>query len=580
MDNQSIAKIFEEIGNILEIQNQNPFRFKAYYRAAQTIENLSQELSEIYKADKNGLTKIPGIGRALADTIIEILETGKSRGHDALVKTLPEGFLNMLDIRGVGPKKVKLFYTELAVKNIVELKEAAEKRLLQTLPGMGEKSESEILAAINEYLSTSHDRRLLFDAMQQADEFVAHLGDGGSGGKNSATSKLIEAIEPCGSLRRRAETVGDIDILCASKNPEKIMERYVSYPEIAKILSQGSTKSSVVLKSGIQVDLRVIDKESFGAALQYFTGSKEHNVRTRDIAKRKGLKLSEYGVFDNDKMIAGKTEKEVYNAIGLPFIPPEMRENRGEIELAEKLGVKGEKNMPKLIELKDLRGDLHVHSDWSDASQDIETVAMAYKKAGFDYIAMTDHSAFIGITHGMDENRIKQQWKEIDKLNKKLAPFKILKGCEVDIHKDGTLALPDEILKKLDIVIVAVHSAFTLPEPEQTARIIKALKNPYVKILAHPSGRLINKRPAYKVDMDAIIKTAVENDVALEINSSPSRMDLQDIYVKRAKELGAKFAINSDSHHSSHMEYLKFGVFVARKGWLEAKNVINTMPIS
>jgi DNA polymerase (family 10) len=572
MDNQSIAKIFEEIGNILEIQGQNPFRFKAYYRAAQTIENLSQELSEIYKADKDELTKIPGIGRALADTIIEIITTGKSKGHDALVKTLPEGFLNMLDIRGVGPKKVKLFYTELAVKNIAELKDAAEKRMLQTLPGMGEKSESEILAAINEYLSTSHDRRLLFDAMQQADEFVAYIKEG-------KTGNLIEAIEPCGSLRRRAETVGDIDILCASKNPEKIMEKYVSYPEIAKILSQGSTKSSVVLKSGIQVDLRVIEKESFGAALQYFTGSKEHNVRTRDIAKRKGLKLSEYGVFDDDKMIAGKTEKEVYNAIGLPFIPPEMRENRGEIELAEKLGVKGEKNMPKLIELKDLRGDLHVHSDWSDAAQDIETVAMAYKKAGFEYIALTDHSAFIGITHGMDENRIQQQWKEIDKLNKKLAPFKILKGCEVDIHKDGTLALPDEILKKLDIVIVAVHSAFMLPEAEQTARIIKALKNPYVTILAHPSGRLINKRPAYKADMDAIIKAAIENDVALEINSSPSRMDLQDIYVKRAKELDAKFAINSDSHHSSQMEYLKFGVFVARKGWLEAKNVMNTKPL-
>ncbi len=563
MDNKTIAKIFEEIGNILEIQGDNPFRFNSYYRAAQVIANLPQELEMIYGTDSKSLTKIPGIGKALADKIIELIKTGKCREHDALVKTLPKGFLEMLNIRGVGPKKVKLFYTQLAVKNIDELKAAAEKHLLRTLPRMGEKSETEILAAIKEYASAPRNRRMLFDAMNYAEKYVSYI-------KNL---REIDAIEPCGSLRRRADTIGDIDILCASNKPKIVMKKFTTYPEIAKVLSQGKTKSSVVLKSGMQADLRVVDKKIFGAALQYFTGSKEHNVRVRDIAKRRGLKISEYGVFKGQKLIAGKTEKEVYAAIKFPYIEPEMRENRGEIELAE-----NGKKMPRLIELKDLRGDLHVHTNWSDGSEDLKTVACAYKNAGFNYVAISDHSPTIGITHGLDEKRFRKQWREIDALNKKLAPFKILKGGEIDIRKNGDMDFPDEFLKQFDIVIAAVHTSFNLPEQEQTARIIKALKNPYVKILAHPSGRLINKRPPYKVNMEAVIKAAIDNNVALEINSSPLRMDLQDIYVKPAKELGAKFTINSDGHQPNQIAYLRYGIFVARRGWLEIKNVINTQP--
>jgi len=570
MDNQTIAKIFEEIGNILEIQGDNPFRFNSYYRAAQIIANLPQELETIYRTNPKSIIKIPGIGKGLEEKIIELIETGKCREHEALVKTLPDGFLEMLNIRGIGPKKVKLFYTQLAIKNIGELKLAAEKHLLRDLPGMGEKSESEILSAINEYVSSSHNRRLLFEAMNYAEEYIAYMknNDGAADGCG-----LIDAIEPCGSLRRRVETIGDIDILCASKNPKKVIEKFTEYPKISKVLNKGETKSSVILKSGMQVDLRVVDKKIFGAALQYFTGSKEHNVRVRDIAKRRGLKISEYGVFKGKKLIAGKTEKEVYAAIKFPYIEPEMRENRGEIELAE-----SGRKMPRLIEFKDLCGDLHVHTNWSDGSEDLETVALAYKNAGFNYISISDHSHTVGITHGLDEKRFREQWKEIDALNKKLAPFRILKSGEIDIKKNGEIVFPDEFLKQFDIVIAAVHTSFNLPEEEQTARIIKALKNPYVKILAHPTGRLINKRPAYKVNMEAIIKAAVDTNTILEINSSPFRMDLQDIYVKRGKELGAKFTINTDGHHSSQMEYLKYGIFVARRGWLEAKDVINTQP--
>lgn len=573
MDNQNIAKIFQEIGDILEIMNENVFRIRSYRRAALTIANYPYEMSDLYTRDSKLLEKIPGIGSALRDKIIELIKTGKCKEHAELLKKFPKGFLDILRIRTVGPKKLQLFYGKLGIKNIEQLKLAAMRGRLRDLPGMGEKSEKEILEAIKEYSAMPHERRLLHDAMIEADRYIEYM----------KKSPEVELIEPAGSLRRRLETIGDIDILCASKKPAKIMEYFVKYPAVANVLSKGGTKSAVVLKNGMQVDLRVIDKKVFGAALHYFTGSKAHNIRIRDRAKKMGLKISEYGVFRGAKLIAGKTEKEVFASVGFPYIEPEMREDRGEIELAARHG-----KFPKLINLADLCGDLHIHSKWSDGTAEIEEIAKMYKERGFKYIAITDHSPTVGVAHGLTEDRLEMQWDEIDEINKNLGrakagvhgqSFKILKGAEVDIRKNGELDYPDKILKQLDIVVASVHMRLKLTEEEQTKRIITALKNPYVTILGHPSGRLIGSREPLKFDMEAVIKAAIDSKVVLEINSFPDRLDLQDIYVKMAKELGAKFAISSDSHNLAHFEYLKYGVFVGRRGWLEAKDVINTWPI-
>lgn len=578
MDNKRIAQIFQEIGDILEIKGENRFRVLAYRKAEQSILDLGRDLSDIYQEDPKKLLEIPGIGKDLAAKIVELLQTGKCVYYENLVKTFDVGLLEMLRVRGVGPKKVLLFFNTLQINSVEKLRQAAADGKLRELPGMGEKSETEIIKALAEY-ERHTERMMLSEALYLAEKIVKYLQQ----------CPAARRVEYAGSLRRKRETVGDLDILVAvqdkAKNYQIVSDYFVKFPDVKSVIAKGETKTSVILRSGIQSDLRVIDEKVFGAALHYFTGSKDHNVTLRDKAKKMGLKVSEYGVFKlhngKESLVAGKTEEEVFKAVGLPFIPVELRENRGEIEAAEK------GKLPHLVNLKDLRGDLHVHSRWSDGQNEIEEIARAYYEAGFEYIALTDHSPAVAVAHGLTPERFELQWTEIEALNaeyeaahkKGARPFKILKGTECDILPDGTMDLPDKVLKKMDIVVASVHSRFHLSENDQTKRILKALENPYITILGHPSGRLINRREPYRVDMEAVIDAAIAHRVALEINGQPARLDLFDFYCKLAQHKGALFAIDSDSHHFQQRSFLEFGVAVARRGWIEAKNVLNTMSL-
>ncbi len=570
MDNKQIADVFDEIGDILEIKGVNFFRVNAYRKAALTINNLAEDLRQVVEKTPTELSRIPGIGQALKDKIVELVKTGKCQEHERLKEGFPEGLLEMLKLRGVGPKKVKLFYSELNITTLAALKDAAERGLLRELPKMGEKSESEILKAIEERENFSIERRYIHEATQEADAYINYM-------KNL---KEIKKIQYAGSLRRCKETIGDIDILLTVEDPEKVREKvmrhFVEYPEVRKIVAEGDTKSSVVLGSGLDVDLRVVAEESFGAALHYFTGSKEHNIKMRDIAKNKGLKLNEYGLMDGDKIVAGESEEAIFEELGLPFIPPEMRRNDGEIEYAQKHG-----KVPKLVELSDIRGDLHNHSNYSDGKNSLLEVAESFIERGYEYFAMTDHSKVMAVTNGLDKEKIERQWAEIDEVQEQLGDkIKILKGCEVDILKDGSLDFEDEVLSKLEIVVISAHLFHSLPADEQTKRLISAIENPHSMILGHPTGRLINKRSPMQYDMQKVIDACVENDVALEINSNPHRLDLAEKYLRIAKDKGAKFAIDTDSHSIHNHDFMSFGVGMARRGWLEGCDVINTWPLA
>lgn len=589
MDNQRIAEIFEEIGNILDIKGENRFRILAYRKAAQNILSLPQELRDIAQENPKALEEIPGIGKDLASKIAEMISTGKCAYHTQLLKTFDKGLLDILRVRGIGPKKVKLFYARLGIDSIEKLRQAAQKKQLRTLPGMGPKSETEILNSISDY-EKHQERMTLSEALHQANKLVEYM----------KKCPQISHVQFAGSLRRMKDTIGDIDILVSAKNAEKdspkITKHFLQYPDAEKTLAHGETRSAILLRSGVQTDLRILDEKVFGAALHYFTGSKGHNIVIRDRAKKMDFKVSEYGVFRLKKtkngnppeevFIGGKTEEEVFKAVGLPYIIPEMREDRGEVEAALA------NRLPKPVEYADLRGDLHVHSQWSDGTQSIETVAKAYYEAGFEYIALTDHSPAVGVAHGLTPERFELQWDEIDAVNKDFLklfqkkttrrgqyPFTILKGVECDIKADGSMDLPDDTLAKMDVVIASVHSRFKLSEQEQTERIIKATAHPYVNILGHPSGRLINQREPYAVDMEKVVDACVKHHVALEIDGQPTRLDLFDYYCKMAKEKGAKFTIDSDSHNTNQMEFLQFGISVARRGWLEKKDILNTLPL-
>lgn len=570
MDNKKIASIFEEMADIFDIKGDSVFKINAYRKAALVISNFPYDLRDVVAKDPQQLENIPGIGKGLKDKIIELVNTGKCEEHDELRKAIPKGLLELLEIRGIGPKKVKALYLHLKVQSINDLKEACEKHKVKDLPGMGEKTENEILKAIQEHAYFSTKRHIISEAMQEAKRIISYM----------EKCDDVKRIEYAGSLRRRQETIGDIDILVTVKNPKKssdtVMTHFNSYKEILTILSKGDTKSSVVLQSGIQVDLRVIDDESFGAALHYFTGSKDHNIKMRDLAKKKGLKISEYGVFKGEKMISGKTEEEVFKSVGLPYIIPEIRYNNGEIEY----GLKNKK-FPEFIELKDMKGDLHNHSTYSDGKASIEEMAEAFIAKGYEYFAITDHSSIMAIVNGMSTKDIQRQWKEIDELNKKLkGKIKILKGCEVDILKDGSLDFSDDVLKELDIVVISAHMYGTLGYDAQTERIITAIENPYAKILGHPTGRLINKRAPMEFDMEKVIEACVQNNVAIEINSNPLRLDLPDRFIKIARDKGAKFVIDTDSHSVEQPDFMEYGVFNARRGWLTKEDVLNTKSFS
>lgn len=566
MDNLQIAKVFHEMGDILEIQGENFFKVNAYRKGALTVENLPQDLRTVVAKDPKSIGDIPGIGKALTDKIIELVETGKCSAHEKMKAGFPAGLLEMLSLRGLGPKKVKLFYEALEITSIEQLKEAAEKGALRDLPKMGEKSEMEILKSIDEHSKFSSERSLINDALRQAERYIDYM----------KTCPEVDKIQYAGSLRRRQETIGDVDILVAVDDPKKvgpiIMKHFNSYDKVINVIADGDTKSSVILNGGLQADLRVVEKGSFGAALHYFTGSKEHNIRIRDMAKKRGLKVNEYGLFKGVEKLAGETEEGIFEALGLPFIPPELRQNDGEFEID---------NIPHLVEQSDLKGDLHCHSIYSDGIRTIEEMAEAFIKQGYEYFAITDHSHAVGITGGMDEAKIKKQWKEIDKLNKKFeGKIRILKGCEVDIMRDGSLDFSDEILSKLDVVVASAHIHGRLPAAEQTARIIKAIANPHVDILGHPTGRLINKRAEMEFDMEAVIEACVKNNVAMEVNASPMRLDLSEKYIKIAKKKGVKFVVSSDAHNSDQIPFIFFGVGMARRGWLTKKDLVNTKSLS
>ncbi|PIZ76533.1 hypothetical protein COY05_01060 [Candidatus Peregrinibacteria bacterium CG_4_10_14_0_2_um_filter_38_24] len=566
MDNKKIASIFEEMADIFDIKGDSVFKINAYRKAGHVIANFPYDLRDVVAKDPRQLENIPSVGKGLKDKIIELVNTGKCEEHDELRKAIPKGLLELLEIRGIGPKKVKALYLNLKVQSINDLKEACEKHKVRDLLGMGKKTENEIMKAISEHAYFSTKRHLISEAMQEAKRVISFM----------EKCDDVKRIGYAGSLRRRQETIGDIDILVTVKNPKKssetVMTYFNSYREILTILSKGDTKSSVVLQSGIQVDLRVIDDESFGAAMHYFTGSKDHNIKIRDLAKKKGLKINEYGVFKGEKMIAGKTEEEVFKSVGLPYIIPENRYNNGEIEY----GLKNKK-FPEFIELKDMKGDLHNHTTYSDGKASIEEMAEAFIAKGYEYFAVTDHSSIMAIVNGMSTKDIQRQWKEIDELNKKLkGKIRILKGCEVDILKDGSLDFNDDVLKQLDIVVISAHMYGTLPYDAQTERLLTAIENPYAKILGHPTGRLINKRAPMEFDMEKVIEACVQNHVAIEINSSPSRLDLPDIFIKIAKDKGAKFVIDTDSHSVEQPDFMEYGVFNARRGWLTKDDVLNT----
>ncbi|MBI4085707.1 MAG: DNA polymerase/3'-5' exonuclease PolX [Candidatus Liptonbacteria bacterium] len=568
ISNSEIAKILYEIGEYLAMQNV-PFKPRAYEKVALTIEELEEEAGDIYKkGGLKALEEIPGVGVSIAEKIEELLKTGRLKYYDSLKKKTPVDLQELTRIEGLGPKSVIKLYQKLGVKNLADLEKAAKAGKIGNLEGFGKKTEENILASIG-FLKKGEGRFLLGNALPLARMLEKRL----------AKLPEVEKAVVAGSVRRRKETIGDIDILAISKKPEKVMDYFTSMPEVARIIAKGETKSAVKFSSGLDVDLRVVPEESYGAALNYFTGSKDHNVALRKIAIEKGWKLNEYGLFNatsdkrQGKMIAGKTEEELYRTLGMDYIEPEMRENTGEIELAQK------HQLPKIIGYDDLQGDLQTQTDWTDGSDSIENMANEAIKSGLKYIAITDHTKRLAMTHGLDEKRILKQMGEIDRLNKKFGgKITILKGTECDILKDGSLDLPDEILAKLDVVGVSVHSNFNLPRAEQTERIKRAMANPHVDILFHPTGRIVQKREAYDLDIDEIIACAKKTGTILEINAS-ERLDLKDEHIRKCVEAGVKMAIDSDAHAAAQFLLLEFGIAQARRGWATRNDIINARPL-
>ncbi|MBI4949545.1 MAG: DNA polymerase/3'-5' exonuclease PolX [Deltaproteobacteria bacterium] len=569
MENPEIARVFHEIADLLEIKGGDLFRVRSYRNAALIIDGLEEPLRSLYgKNGVEGLKHIPGIGESTRSKVVEMLATGYCAYHDELLREIPAGMLDMIKVASLGPRKAAILHKVLGVSSIDGLERAAREGRIRDLPGFGEVSERKILKGI-EALRLISGKWKISTALRCGEAFRDYL---------KAVPGIFEIVLS-GSLRRWKEEVGDLDILATCKDPEAVMDRFLTHPEIKDVLAKGKTKSTVALKSGLQVDLRALDKKSFGAALQYFTGSKAHNVAIRDRAKRMGLKVSEYGVFNSatGKRVAGSKEEDVYKAVGLPWIPPELREMKGEIEAAL------EGRLPEPLLPEEIRGDLHVHTDESDGGSTLDAMAEAAISMGYEYIAVTDHSKAVGIAHGLDEARILAQMAYVDEFNKHLKKkgerFRVLKGSEVDIRGDGTLDHSEKVLGALDCVVAAVHSGFGMKKGEMTARIIKAVQTGLVNILAHPTGRLLGERGPYEVDMEAVMDEAKKHNVALELNSCPERLDLNDIHLRLAKDKGVKIAISTDAHSINHLQNIVYGIHAARRGWIEKKDVINTLPL-
>jgi DNA polymerase (family 10) len=561
MKNREIAAMFNDIADMLEVKGESPFRITAYRRAARALEGLTEDIAAV--AARGELEEIPGIGKGTAEKIREFLQTGTSKYYEELRASLPPGITALMAVPEVGPKTALMLYERLGIKSIDELEQAAKAGKIRTLPRMGEKTEENILKGIA-LLRRTKERQPIGQVLPHAHELVAALRG----------LKEVKQISVAGSLRRMKETIGDIDIVVTSTKAESVMDVFTTFAKVKQILARGSTRSSVVLDVGIQADVRVVEPESFGAALQYFTGSKEHNVKVRERAVRKGLKINEYGVFrvQGDRRVAGRTEEEVYASVGLPWIPPEIREDQGEIELAER------GTLPQLIERTDIRGDLQMHTRWSDGSDSIEDMARAAKALGYEYIAITDHSQSLKFVGGVSIEELREHVKIAQKVTDKVG-IAVLMGSECDILPDGRLDYPDEVLRTLDVVVCSVHTRLGMPRDEMTGRITKALENPHVDILGHPTGRLLGQREAYEVDIERLIETAHRTGAALEINASPQRLDLNDVQAKMAKERGAKLVISTDAHNRYQLNYMEFGIGVARRAWLGPGDAVNTLTL-
>ncbi|MBI2663784.1 DNA polymerase/3'-5' exonuclease PolX [Candidatus Woesearchaeota archaeon] len=554
MKNSEVADVLYEIADMLEMQGIQ-FKPNAYRKAARSVEESSEDVNAVYKASGRAALqkKFAGVGASISEKIGELLTTGKLGYYEKLKKQFPKHISELMEVPGLGPKRIRLLHGRLKISNLSQLEDAAKKHKISALAGFGKTSEEDILKGIGIF-RRGRERMLLGYALPQALEIEAML-------KGAADNVSI-----AGSLRRRKETIGDIDILAASSNPGKVMNYFVSMPDVSRVLAKGMTKSSVLLKSGLQVDLRVVDASSFGAALQYFTGSKEHNIALREIAARKRLKLNEYGLFRGKKRIAGKTEAEIYRKLGIGYMEPELRENRGELSL----------RIPKIIPYNSILGDLHTHTRFSDGADSVEDMVSAAKKLGYGYIAITDHSKSTRIAHGLSEEKMLSHINRIKAVGKKIKGIKVLAGSEVDILPDGGLDYPDSLLKKMDVVIGSVHSRFKSSGEQMTSRIITALQNPHLDILGHPTGRLIGRREPYDADLKKVFRAAADNHVYLEINSHPERTDLNDINVMAAKQQGCRFVISTDAHSTAGLEYMQLGTAVARRAWLASKDVVNT----
>ena len=561
MENHRIAAVFDEIADILEIQGENPFRVRSYRNAARTVGDMTERLEDLVAQGKD-LKSLPGIGGSLDAKIHDILKTGTCPALDDLRKQLPPHLTDLLGVKGIGAKKVKLLWEKLKITTLEELKAAAEAGRIRDLPGMGAKTEENILKGL-QTLAAEAGRI----GIQEAADHVAAIG------RHLAGIKAVRRWEAAGSFRRRRETIGDLDVLVLADDRAAATAAILKYEPIRDVLSQGEEKASVALAGGLQVDFRFVDEEAFGAAMMYFTGSKAHNIVLRKLAQKEGCKLNEYGLFKGeDRRIAGRTEEEVYEKLGLKQgIPPELREDRGEIDAA------AEGKLPKLIDLKDLRGDLHAHTKETDGANSIEEMVAAARAKGYEYLAITDHSKAVTIAHGMDESRLRAHADRIREVGSKLKGFRLLAGIEVDILKDGKLDLPQEALAELDWVCASVHSAFTLDEAKMTERILAAVESGVVHCLGHPLGRLIGQRDPIRFDADKVFAACKERGVCLEINSYPDRLDLPDVYCKRAKEMGCTMTISTDSHRVIDLDLVEFGVWVARRGWLEKGDVLNTL---
>ncbi|MEW6188767.1 MAG: DNA polymerase/3'-5' exonuclease PolX [Actinomycetota bacterium] len=563
MTNEEVANILDEIADLLDIRGEMSFKVQAYHRAANSIRSLREDINVLYK--EGNLREVPAVGKGIAEKIVELLETGSLPYYEDLREEIPPSLVELMRIPGLGPKKAKFLYDALSITTIDELLEAARAHRLRGLRGMSAKTEENIIKGIQQ-LRRARERILLFEAHPIAERFI----------KNLRRQPFVERADMAGSLRRMKETIGDIDLLAASYGSHKVMDYFCNMPEVAQVLAKGDTKSSIIARNGLQIDLRVVNPNQYGSALQYFTGSKEHNIHLREIARKRGLKINEYGIFEMemDRRIGGEKEEEIYEVLGMSYIPPVLREDRGEIER----GI--EDSLPRLIQLEDVRGDLHVHSSWTDGLSKIGRIAEAAIELGYEYIAICDHAEQLKVAGGLSKKELRAQIEEIMRLNEELGGITILCGIELNIDNDGKVDYEDEFLKELDIVVASIHGGFRQPKEQLTKRTLSAIYNEHIDIIGHPTGRILGRREPYAIDLKTVFKAAAETNTILELNSFPDRLDLNDIQLREAKEeYGIKFAINTDAHSAGQLAYIEYGVATAQRGWLEPEDVINTYPL-